>query len=471
MVKFLGAPLDIPQAATNTQAVRKQYVDAADTALSNRVTTLESSAGDSGSGLVTTSKTAAYTATASQLVLADATSGPFTITLPASPAANTVVAVKKTDTSGNIVTIVGSGAAKIDGDNTATIGTKGIAATFIYDGTNWRISSTVAFDSAASYTYRGTWSNITPYYVNDTVSFNGSSYVAISANTGSTPPAGTSNSTWGLMAARGTDGTNGSSPTFTSNTATRLSANATPTVSVTGTPPNLSLALGVPVGQPVFSDATGRDAFFGSTNYTTGITTAVAGSACYMTDTNAEWVVVPFAGSNYWVPRAGTPIITCTAQNNTTTCPNNGYAAIQFDTAVITNNAYNVNGVTIWQNVATPTNLRTRFYMPWPGMYELSGALSWVSGAAGLRNTAWSVTNLSGTSSYYNYGTNRNQLGVTAAVSYSARTMVVPISTIGFYVELHGGVSGGANVNIDTGSQVYSYVGIKYMGMSGYSAA
>lgn len=657
VIKYLGGPLEIPQAATGTQAVRKQYVDAANTALSNRVGALESTSG-SASGLQTVSKTAAYTATANQLVLADATSAAFTVTLPASPAANTIVAVKKIDNGGNAVTVAPS-SGTIDGDANTIIGVGQLAATFIYDGTTWRISSTVSFDSATTFTYRGTWSNSTAYYVKDVVYFNGSSYVALNASTGTSPVDGTSTSTWALMAARGTDGTagtagtaatitagstttavpgtnaavsnsgstsaatfkftiprgsrwftgvasppaadtniygngdmflntstnmlysfngtawstaitslkgadgaaatiaagtasslvpgsapivansgsssaatfnfavprgsqwysnagapsagasygvgdmylntttnmlyrydgsawqtvvtsikgadgaNGAAPTFTGNTATKVSANSNPTVSVTGTSPNLSLSLGIPFGLPVFANYTDRDTFFGPQHGSQlGATTAAVGSRCYMTDSNAEWIVAPFAGFNYWVPRAGTPIIEVACYSTVTTCPNGGSAAIQFDTALQSSSAFNVNGVTIWQNVSSPTNLRTRFYCPWPGQYELSGALSWVSGAAGLRNTAWSVTNLSGTQAFYTHGTNRNQLGVTGAVSYSARTIVVPISTIGFYVELYGQVSGGANVNIDaTSSGVASYVAIKYLGMTGYGAS
>ena len=64
-------------------------------------------------------KTAAYTASPGQLVLADATSGGFTVTLPASPAAGSTIWVKKTDTTANTVLVQRTGT---DTFNTATTG-------------------------------------------------------------------------------------------------------------------------------------------------------------------------------------------------------------------------------------------------------------------------------------------------------------------------------------------------------------
>lgn len=51
---------------------------------------------------------------------------------------------------------------------------------------------------------RGVWANATAYVKGDVVSYNGSSYVAKRANTGVTPVEGLD---WGLLAAKGTDGT------------------------------------------------------------------------------------------------------------------------------------------------------------------------------------------------------------------------------------------------------------------------
>jgi hypothetical protein len=50
MPKFLGNPLDIPAASTTVQAVRKGYVDAADSALAVRLAALEAGGGGGGTG-------------------------------------------------------------------------------------------------------------------------------------------------------------------------------------------------------------------------------------------------------------------------------------------------------------------------------------------------------------------------------------------------------------------------------------
>ena len=57
----------------------------------------------------TATKTGAYTAAPQDLVLTDATSGAFTVTLPAAPADATLIAVKKLDASVNTVTVTCGG--------------------------------------------------------------------------------------------------------------------------------------------------------------------------------------------------------------------------------------------------------------------------------------------------------------------------------------------------------------------------
>ena len=56
----------------------------------------------------TSVKTSAYTAVSTELVLADATAGGFTVTLP-TPENNAVIVVKKTDSSVNAVSVARSG--------------------------------------------------------------------------------------------------------------------------------------------------------------------------------------------------------------------------------------------------------------------------------------------------------------------------------------------------------------------------
>lgn len=69
---------------------------------------------ESGSGLPSNvlTKTTNFTAAAGDLILADATGGAFTITLPTGAAAGDAVLVKKTDASANAVAVAGT----IDGD-------------------------------------------------------------------------------------------------------------------------------------------------------------------------------------------------------------------------------------------------------------------------------------------------------------------------------------------------------------------
>lgn len=57
-------------------------------------------------------------------------------------------------------------------------------------------------EDGASFIWRGPWSNLTAYVVNDVVEHEGSSYIAVAPSTGSEPPS----ADWELMAAKGEDG-------------------------------------------------------------------------------------------------------------------------------------------------------------------------------------------------------------------------------------------------------------------------
>lgn len=81
-------------------------------------------------------KTTTYTALASDnLVLADATSAPFTVTLPA-VASGQMLIVKKIDGTGNMVTVVGA-SGTVDGAPDDRLWAQWQAQTYISDGTNW----------------------------------------------------------------------------------------------------------------------------------------------------------------------------------------------------------------------------------------------------------------------------------------------------------------------------------------------
>ncbi len=88
------------------------------------------------------SVTTTATAVSGDAIEADVSGGGFTVTLPATPAVGALVSVKKTDTSGNTLTISPSGGGTIDGDPTATTTTKMAGAVFEHKGSNvWRITA------------------------------------------------------------------------------------------------------------------------------------------------------------------------------------------------------------------------------------------------------------------------------------------------------------------------------------------
>jgi hypothetical protein len=85
-------------------------------------------------------RTAAYSASAGDFVLANATSAGFNVTLPpVSQAA--LVAVKKTDASGNAVTVETSDESTIDGLSSISLGYEYATATLVSDGAAWHVVS------------------------------------------------------------------------------------------------------------------------------------------------------------------------------------------------------------------------------------------------------------------------------------------------------------------------------------------
>jgi hypothetical protein len=87
-----------------------------------------------------TTKIAAYTATASDhTILCNATGGAFTITLPAASNTGLVFVIKKTDASGNAVTVDGAGAETIDGAATVSLSAQWASIMIQSNGANWLI--------------------------------------------------------------------------------------------------------------------------------------------------------------------------------------------------------------------------------------------------------------------------------------------------------------------------------------------
>lgn len=74
------------------------------------------------------------------VILADATGGAITVTLPdAVRAVDHVIVVKKIDASANAVTIDGAGADTVDGAATVAISTQYHFRMMISDGSNWHV--------------------------------------------------------------------------------------------------------------------------------------------------------------------------------------------------------------------------------------------------------------------------------------------------------------------------------------------
>lgn len=94
--------------------------------------------------------------------------------------------------------------------------------------------------------WQGTYAAATTYYLSDTVSYDGSSYISLAdSNTGNTPSFAADTAYWAKLAAKGDTGTAG---TVTVGTVTAISASATPTVTNSGTTTAAVLDFGIPSG-------------------------------------------------------------------------------------------------------------------------------------------------------------------------------------------------------------------------------
>jgi hypothetical protein len=103
---------------------------------SNAVTVTIPGGGGSSGAFTATAKSANYTASSYDFVIGNALSAGFTVTLP--PAASgAVVRVKKVDTSGNAIIIVGQNSSTIDGSNSQVVNSQWQSQDYMSDGTNW----------------------------------------------------------------------------------------------------------------------------------------------------------------------------------------------------------------------------------------------------------------------------------------------------------------------------------------------
>ncbi|MHC5536649.1 hypothetical protein ACYOEI_00060 [Singulisphaera rosea] len=90
------------------------------------------------------SKTSAYTVTTSDsVVLCDATSSAFTVTLLSASTVSTGrrFTIKKVDSSGNAITIATTSSQTIDGASTKSLSSQWSALTVVSDGSNWQVEN------------------------------------------------------------------------------------------------------------------------------------------------------------------------------------------------------------------------------------------------------------------------------------------------------------------------------------------
>jgi len=98
-----------------------------------------SKSGDTLAEQNVTSVSSNTTAAAQDVVLADASGSSLTVTLP-SPSTDVDVVVKKTDSSGNAVTIATPGGQTIDGQSSIGITAQYASRTVVSDGNNYFIT-------------------------------------------------------------------------------------------------------------------------------------------------------------------------------------------------------------------------------------------------------------------------------------------------------------------------------------------
>ena len=89
-------------------------------------------------GSTVTTVTTTFTAATAKVILANATGGAFTVTLPAvASSTNVEYTLKKIDSSANAVTFKGNASETIDGTNTKLLNSQYQSLTVVCDGTTW----------------------------------------------------------------------------------------------------------------------------------------------------------------------------------------------------------------------------------------------------------------------------------------------------------------------------------------------
>jgi len=104
----------------------------------------------SGGGMEFVRKTANYTASHLEGIIADTSGGTFTITLPSSPTTGDYVTISDGADWATVSLTVGRNGSTIEGDaEDMTMDIGGTYVTFLYDGTTWQVHATIASDTGA----------------------------------------------------------------------------------------------------------------------------------------------------------------------------------------------------------------------------------------------------------------------------------------------------------------------------------
>jgi hypothetical protein len=104
------------------------------------------SGGGGGGGISYSRKTANYTASAGEGVIADTSGGIFTVTLPASPSAgDQVVIADGANFNTNNLTVARNGSTIEGLAENLVLDIAGVSVQFLYDGTTWKVFTTVGY--------------------------------------------------------------------------------------------------------------------------------------------------------------------------------------------------------------------------------------------------------------------------------------------------------------------------------------
>lgn len=127
---------------SSVTAAELGYLDGATSNLQAQINTLSGGGGGGAGGLTITGKSGAYTAAVGDLVVCDASSGAFTLTMPASPSANDRVGVYIEHASFTLPVVVqGNGKQLAEYGTSLTMRTPGDLIIFQYDGTKWIVAA------------------------------------------------------------------------------------------------------------------------------------------------------------------------------------------------------------------------------------------------------------------------------------------------------------------------------------------